>query len=265
MDSRRYQHDVEKHGFSATHQQAIDWVPSGARVLELGCASGYIGRRLIREKGCQVTGIEIDKPAAAEARAAGLTVIEGSLEDESFRASIGERFDAILATDVLEHLRDPAAVLNHFKSWLLPTGRAIVAVPNVATWSMRWQLFFRGDFTYQETGILDRTHVHMFTWDTFHALIREQGWRIEATMCEGQEIPVLHGPLVGWPRRLRSELQGEPRHSGFNVSSAGWIQRAARAAGDAYIGAASAIADGIIARWPNLCVSHMAMVIVPST
>jgi methionine biosynthesis protein MetW len=264
MDSRRYQQDVEKYGLSATHQQAIEWVPSGSKVLELGCASGYIGRHLILEKGCQVTGIEVDKHAAHEARAAGLTVIEGSLEDESFRASIGERFDAILATDVLEHLRDPAVVLNNFKSWLLPAGRAIVAVPNIATWSMRRQLFFRGDFTYQETGILDRTHVHMFTWDTFHALVRAQGWRIEATMLEGKEIPLLQGPLVGWPRRLRVEIGVSERGRGSDDAPVGRIQRAARTLVHGYDRAASATVERIVNRWPNLCVSHLALLITPA-
>src|SRR5262249_30754099 len=142
-DARRYAEVVEEHGLSPTHHQVIDWVPRGARVLELGCATGYIGRILIEHKECKVTGVEIDPAAAEVARASGLAIALGSLEDPAFRASIRRDFDVVIAADVLEHLANPAPVLNHFKRWLVPGGAAIVAVPNVATWSIRSQLFFR--------------------------------------------------------------------------------------------------------------------------
>lgn len=159
--AERYGKVVADHGLSPTHLQVIDWVPRGSRVLELGCATGYIGRILMREKGCRVTGVEVDLAAAEVARANGLEVHTGSLEDEAFRTSLGTGYDIVIAADVLEHLANPAPVLEHFKRWLTPASasagnlapRGIVAVPNLATWSIRAQLFFRGDFEYQDTGI----------------------------------------------------------------------------------------------------------------
>ena len=143
-DSRRYAQSIAIKGLSDTHRQVIDWVPEGAKVLELGCSTGYIGRLLIEHKGCSVTAAEFDPKAAAEARTAGLNVYQGSLEDSDFRASISGQFDVVIASDVLEHLAQPDVVLAHFSKWLAPTGRAIIAVPNVACWQIRRRLFFHG-------------------------------------------------------------------------------------------------------------------------
>ena len=87
-----------------------------------GLRIGIRRKILIETKGCRVTGIEVDPHAAREARGNGLTVVEGSLEDPQFGASVNERFDFVLATDVLEHMRDPAVVLDDFKRWLSPAG-----------------------------------------------------------------------------------------------------------------------------------------------
>src|SRR4051812_39989270 len=95
-DATRYREAIETFGLSETHRKVIAWVPPGSSVLEVGCASGYIGKVLIDTKGCRVTGIEVDPNAAREARGNGLTVIEGSLEDPQFRASLNERFDFVL-------------------------------------------------------------------------------------------------------------------------------------------------------------------------
>jgi len=255
-DATRYGEAVERCGLSETHLKVISWVAPGSRVLEVGCATGYVGKILVETKGCQVTGLELDPGAAEAARQNGLTVIEGSLEDARFRASISDRFDFVLATDVLEHLRDPAAVLEDFKRWLGPRGRAIIAVPNVATWQIRNQLFFRGDFEYQETGILDRTHLHFFTWYTLHRLVTSQGWSIVDSMHEWS-LPFGKDLLLETPRDARVYLE--------NMASSGPLGRVASAA----LGPGAArveklgqrLAEGIFRRWPNACASHIALVL----
>lgn len=200
-DATRYRELVERVGLSDTHQRCIDWVPRGARVLELGCSSGFVGARLVMEKGCTVVGAEIDPRAAEEARSVGLEVHVGSLEDAAFLAKLDSLapFDVVIAADVLEHLSDPPPVLERMKRWIAKNGYAIVAVPNVASWNIRSQLFFRGDFEYQDTGTLDRTHLHHFTWITLHKLVRAQGWNVLETMVDGYELPVGGTLLRGFP------------------------------------------------------------------
>jgi methionine biosynthesis protein MetW len=260
VDATRYQKIVQEHGLSGTHREAIRWVPKGARVLELGCASGYISRLLMDERGAEVVGVEIDPRAAQEARAKGIRVFEGSLSDPAFRASLGTGFDVVMATDVLEHLPDPAPVLAAMRSWLKPSGVAIIAVPNVATWRIRAQLFFRGDFEYQDEGILDRTHLHFFTWDTLHALVRAQGWRIEDTFIDGFELPGFQRLLfekqdawVAAAREIRS--QGHPikkRLASLALYPLYEITRRREQVGTALAKA-----------FPNLCAPHVMLKLSP--
>lgn len=75
------------------------------------------------------------------------------------------RFDAVILSHVLEHLRDPAITLSRFAKLLLPGGCVIIAVPNTLSWAMRWQ-FVRGDFEYKLDGVLDDTHLRFFTYFT---------------------------------------------------------------------------------------------------
>ncbi|MET0592096.1 MAG: class I SAM-dependent methyltransferase [Polyangiaceae bacterium] len=254
-DATRYREDYDKNGLSPTHKDVIDRVPAGARVLEVGCSSGYIGKLLMAVKGCSVAGIEVDPRAAEEARSNGLNVFEGSLEDPAFRASINERWDVILATDVLEHLRDPAPVLEHFKEWLAPGGRVIIAVPNIATWQIRKQLMLRGDFEYQESGILDRTHLHFFTWLTLHKLVASQGWDVVETMTE-RDFPFWQY-LLHRPQKARQKVEQIAKWgaAGRWVSSPlrPWVELAEREA--------KHVADFIYGRWPNLCVQHITLVL----
>lgn len=256
-DATRYQEAVERSGLSPTHHQVIDWVPRGARVLELGCASGYIGRILRDQKNCTVVGVEVDPAAAAQARAGGMTVHVGSLEDAAFRESIQGPYDVVVAADVLEHLADPGPTLDHMKRWLAPGGTAIVAVPNIATWSMRVKLL-RGLWEYEETGILDRTHVHFFTWHTLHRFVREHGFRIEATMADGWEIPGLQTLLVDLPRNALNRLDGFARIENATRREA---QKYAFIFIEQFYRLGEAIGTALHRRYPNVSAPHVALLL----
>jgi SAM-dependent methyltransferase len=71
-------------------------------------------------------------------------------------------FDTIIFADVLEHLAWPAGVLKKYADLLKPDGTVIVSLPNVGLWSVRLGLLF-GRFRYQDSGVLDRTHLRFFT------------------------------------------------------------------------------------------------------
>jgi len=136
------------------------------QVLDVGCGAGD-NAALIRSRlsGCRIYGIT---HSAAEAELAGRYMtacavrdIEGDIPSE-FAAM---RFDAIIFSHVLEHLRDPGAVLLKFSQLLRRKGMVLIAVPNALSWAMRWQ-FLRGDFEYRADGVLDETHLRFFTYKT---------------------------------------------------------------------------------------------------
>jgi len=251
-DKGRYER-LTQHGLSNTHRQAIEWVPRGSSVLELGCSTGFIGERLIEERGCRVMGLELDSEAAVVARARGLEVREGSLEDEAFRRSIDGAFDVVMATDVIEHLHEPEPVLADMRRWVRPAGLAIVAVPNVAVWSMRVALL-GGEFDYRDTGLCDRTHLRFFTRASLHRMVSREGWRIAAEMVDAWEVPGLQRLMFDGPNRLRAHF---PETTGRF-----WQNQLFHGAGRV-LRVHQWLGRGLGQRWPNLCANHFALLLRP--
>jgi len=143
-------------------------------VLDIGCGRGQNGE-LARAKGAHVVGVEGWAPAAAAARERLDEVIEADVESDGASAALGSRrFDLILFGDVLEHTRDPKAVLDRFIPFLDDGGRVIVSLPNVAAWTVRLGLL-AGEFEYAQSGILDKTHLRFFTRDTATRLVQQAG------------------------------------------------------------------------------------------
>ena len=140
-------------------------VPRGARrVLDLGCATGAIGAALKSERPLEVVGVEASPSFAAEARSRLDRVVEADLEELLADSDPGiGRFDCLLAADVLEHLRDPAAALAAAVRLLEPGGVAIVSLPNVRFFETFWELGVRGRWPRRDFGLFDRTHLRWFT------------------------------------------------------------------------------------------------------
>lgn len=168
---------VEAHGLHASAQMMLEEVADGARVLDVGCATGYVAGPLTA-RGCAVTGFERNPYSAEVARSRCEAVIVGDIESAEDRERIGGDFDAILLGDVLEHLVDPWDALSFLRGRIAPGGVAVASIPNVAVWTVRLALL-RGRWNYTEAGQLDRTHLRFFTRSTARALVRDCGFSVE--------------------------------------------------------------------------------------
>lgn len=101
-------------------------LPRGARVLDVGCGTGYVLERL-RER-YEAFGVDVSPLALDLCRARGLDrVAPGGAHDLS--AVAGCRFDGVFLLDVLEHLDDDANALRRLREVLAPGGVVIVTVP----------------------------------------------------------------------------------------------------------------------------------------
>jgi methionine biosynthesis protein MetW len=184
---------VAAHGLSAAHRIVLDEVPDGARVLDVGCATGYLAAELAR-RGCTVDGIEVDPAAAQQARTHCREVVVGDVEAPAARADVermlaDSRPDIIICADVLEHLRDPWTVLAWLRTLLAPGGRAVISVPNIAHWTGRRALL-RGRFDYTDYGLFDRTHLRFFTRASAAELARRAGFAVRAERLAGAPLPL---------------------------------------------------------------------------
>ena len=108
---------------------------SGGLVLEVGCGSGLFLRHL-RAAGYAVEGVETSHADVRYARERiGLTVFEGALETLSLEPG---HYDAVVMVHVLEHILDPAAILERIQSLLKPGGWVVVGLPVLDSGQARW-------------------------------------------------------------------------------------------------------------------------------
>ncbi|HVG22560.1 MAG TPA: class I SAM-dependent methyltransferase [Thermoanaerobaculia bacterium] len=166
---------------------------TGLRVLDVGCGFATTSAR-IQKLGNEVTGID-SSPAIEVVAAQRLArVVHGDVVD----VDLGDaQFDVIIFADVLEHLPWPVSMLQRYLRWLAPGGSVIVSLPNVGLWSVRFAHLL-GRWEYDETGVLDRTHLRFFTRKSARWLAREAGLNIVRTTYN----PGLVRPLVPLAKRF---------------------------------------------------------------
>ncbi len=174
MDGPRYDTDVDLSNRNNSHTLMVELVGGSKRVLDVGCATGYLAQALV-ERGCTVAGVEFDAEAAEEARPHLERLVIGDLEAMDLAEAFGDdRFDVIVFGDVLEHLREPLPVLRGARKLLAGGGSVVASIPNVAHGSVRLALL-AGRFDYQPLGLLDNTHIRFFTRSSIEDLFREAG------------------------------------------------------------------------------------------
>ena len=153
----------------------LDRIPVGAsRILDVGCAAGALGFAFKRRNpSARYYGIEADPAAAEIARGRLDAVVSTDVEAEPY--PFGDtRFDCIIYGDVLEHLRDPWALLRAHAARLAPGGVMLVCMPNAEHWSFAERLM-RGTFDYEDQGLFDRTHLRWFTAENTRRALRDAG------------------------------------------------------------------------------------------
>jgi SAM-dependent methyltransferase len=144
-------------------------LPPDARVVvEVGCGAGALAARYrtVNPHG-RYLGVEMNPGAAARAAGRLDRVAVGdaeALDLAELGVAPGE-VDCLVYGDVLEHLRDPWALLRRHAAALRPGGEVLACIPNVQHWTLLVRLL-RGQWLYEDEGLLDRTHLRFFALPT---------------------------------------------------------------------------------------------------
>jgi SAM-dependent methyltransferase len=170
--------DARAAAYESVRPEIVGLVPARARrVLDLGCSTGWLARALkARDGEVEVVGIERDPEYAREAREHCDRVLEGDVE--ALATADLDRFDCLVAADVLEHLVDPWSTLEAYAARLLPGCRAVVSLPNVGHWTT-YAALARGSWPRRAEGIHDATHLRWFTLRDAVGLLEGAGLRVE--------------------------------------------------------------------------------------
>ena len=132
---KTYHHDTDSegkftklgHSGQSRVQGIIDWVPQESIVLEMGCNTGGLSRRIQSDKNCFVYGIDICKSAVELAKQKGIFAQVAEAEKVPFE---DDKFDVVVASEIFEHLYDPKVVLKEAVRVLKPKGILVGSVPH---------------------------------------------------------------------------------------------------------------------------------------
>lgn len=157
------------------------------RVLEIGCGRGDTLAWLKSLGNTQSTyGIELFADSAEAARTKVDHVLCGDFEALTLPEDFSG-FDVILCLDVLEHFVDPWKALARIDALLAPSGCIITSIPNVRYFRVVLPLLLQGRWQYENSGILDRTHLRFFTRQTAIELMTSSGLSLDAVSSTGLE------------------------------------------------------------------------------
>jgi 2-polyprenyl-3-methyl-5-hydroxy-6-metoxy-1,4-benzoquinol methylase len=157
------------------------------RVLDLGCASGELAA-VLRKQGHHVTGVDVTEVEGVRDQVDEFVLRD--LDQGLGDALLGQRFDIVLAADVLEHVRAPEVLLADARHVLAPGGAVLACVPNFGHWYPRLRVM-SGTFAYERRGILDAGHVRFFTRRTFGRMAATAGFSVVLQQPIGLPLEVL--------------------------------------------------------------------------
>lgn len=153
--------------------------PATRKVLEIGCMSGALAREFKKiAPHVQYAGVEIDASYAELAKKYCDSVYTLNIDEApDYFWEMQSSVDAWIFGDVLEHLRDPWRVLSKIKTVIPKDGYVAACIPNAQHWSIQAKLSI-GDLRYEDSGLLDRTHLRWFTRQTIYEMFEDSGFKV---------------------------------------------------------------------------------------
>lgn len=149
----------------------IETTTAPGRLLDVGCGAGEL-LLAARRRGWTTRGVEVSPQAAAVARARGLEVVVGTLEEAGLAPG---SFDCVTLLDVIEHLPDPLRELREIRRVLRPGGLLSVETPN-------WQSIYRHLLGARWAALQPRLHLLYFDRRSLGRLLLEAGFEpLQAT------------------------------------------------------------------------------------
>ena len=177
---------------NSLHQYILGQDYSNQTVADLGAARGYISAEVAKQ-AASVVAVDYERPTQRSERVKTLSFDLNS----DFDSALGfNRFDTVLALDVIEHLDNPEAAVQKIARMLKPGGKLLASTANVSFFIMRIMLLL-GFFNYGKRGILDLTHKRLFTVSSFKHLLERYGFEVE--LVRGFSPPIRDMISSRWP------------------------------------------------------------------
>lgn len=158
--------------------EMLEFIPKTAhKILDVGCGEGMFGLQLKDKFNAEVWGVEVDAETAAAAKGKIDKVLIGDISQviDDMPAAY---FDCIVFNDVLEHLIAPEEILAKIKNKIGENGVVVCSIPNVRNFNTLRDLIIKKQWDYKGSGVLDRTHLRFFTYNSIVAMFDSTGYEI---------------------------------------------------------------------------------------
>ena len=174
-----YEYQVSVDADDSAPARVVRIVGEDKRVMEIGAGPGSITRLLTSVSKCRVTALEIDSEAIKKLAPFCERVYQVDLNNKTWPEVVesGDRFDVVVAADVLEHVYEPLTVLKAMKGFLNEDGYMVISIPHVSHSAVHACLL-EEDFEYSDFGLLDRTHIRFFGIKNIQKLFEDAGMKI---------------------------------------------------------------------------------------
>lgn len=158
----------------------LDLLPENAtKILEVGTGSGALAKAYKKINPLiNYIGVEIDSEyKKLSDRYCDYVYLENFENPSNSLIKEVNKADVIIFSDVLEHMHDPWKTIHLLSKRINSNCRVLASIPNIQHWSIQFRLL-NGDFSYSDTGLLDRTHLRFFTRKTMIELFENNGFAI---------------------------------------------------------------------------------------
>lgn len=168
---------ISNNYYSNNRIEMKKFIPQDAKkILDIGCGEGIFCNSL-KKIDTELWGVEMNEKIGSIAKEKLDKVFVGdiSLVLDDLPSNY---FDCIVFNDVLEHMINPYSVLKRIKNKLSSNGVVVCSIPNVRHVRVLRDLLFGKQWKYQESGILDKTHLRFFTKKSIKDMFNDADYQI---------------------------------------------------------------------------------------
>lgn len=161
--------------YEGLNEKLLAAIPPSRKVLELGCAAGRLGENY-KQLHPETTWVGVDlNPDALQQAARRLdATFQINLDNENLDA-VGDGYDCVVMGDLLEHLKEPGRMLENLVRITSADASLACCAPNMGHVSV-FERMLLGDLSYDDQGLLDRTHVRFLSCSSLFKLFLDAGW-----------------------------------------------------------------------------------------
>jgi SAM-dependent methyltransferase len=193
--------------------EVLRTAPQPALIIDMGCGDGLSASVAVQASpGHRFVGIDWSADAIRQAQGRGLSLVRAGVEGASLPLASGVA-DAVIMSELIEHLVDTDAALDEAWRVLKPGGSLLLSTPNLAAWYNRGLLAFGLQPVFSEVslrGVFGRPgsqvagHLHMFTRRALTGLLTARGFRpVSVAGARYHDVPRPLRPLdrlfCAWP------------------------------------------------------------------